>query len=193
MKLPQREGAEMDIAADMPLGEIVYLFTGIFDETSVAEDVLNEVRTLERDKTIAVIDAAMITKSTDGKLLISETKELTTRKGARRGAVIAGVIALAFPPSLIASVVAGAGIGALIGKVRDSGIKTNQFQRIADQLNQGDSGVLVLVQDSSKGPIIESIRSHDGELLMTDLGQDTSADVITVAASPPWATSEWEF
>ena len=25
----------------MPLGEIVYLFTGIFDEASVAEDVLN--------------------------------------------------------------------------------------------------------------------------------------------------------
>ena len=35
---------------------------------------------------IKLVDAAMVSKNSEGKLQVEETEEFTTRKGARRGA-----------------------------------------------------------------------------------------------------------
>jgi uncharacterized membrane protein len=182
----------MDVAMDLPADEIIYVTAGIFGSMSDAETVLTDIKEMSRDGTIDVIDAAIVTKSADGKLNVEETKELTTRKGARRGAVIMGIFGLVFPPSLIASVIAGAGIGALAGRIRDTGIKKDQMQRIADQLEPGRAAVVVLAKAGSKGQIDDTFNSHAGQLITYDLGPDTSEDLATLSTDLPWAQSYWD-
>jgi uncharacterized membrane protein len=55
--------------------------------------------------------AAVVTKNGEGKVHVNETHEVTTKKGATRGA-----------------------IGGAWGKPRDTGIKTGDMKKIAENL-----------------------------------------------------------
>jgi uncharacterized membrane protein len=101
----------------------IHMTVAIYTSTADGQEILDALNDLERQGTIKLIDAAMLTKSEDGKLHVAETEELTTRQGAKRGALVLGVVGLIFPPSFLASVLVGGGIGALIGRMRDTGLK----------------------------------------------------------------------
>src|SRR6185312_4373833 len=135
--------------------ESIYVTAGIYPDVATAQTILDVIKQLDHDRTISVMDVALVTRSADGKLNVAETKEVTTRKGAIRGGLILGLVGAVFPPALIGSVVAGAGIGALVGRIRDTGIKKDQMERIADELGSGNAAVVVLVKAEFKRQIDE--------------------------------------
>src|SRR5438128_2154898 len=90
-----------------------------------ARTIVDMLEQMHRAANIDLQDAVLVTRSSDGKLHIQETREVTTGKGARRGAITAGLFGLIFPPSLLASAIIGAGAGAAWGKLRDTGIQTS--------------------------------------------------------------------
>lgn len=111
-------------------------------------------------------------KGKDGKVHVKETKELTTGKGARRGAIIAGVFGLVYPPSLIASVVAGGGTGALASKLRDTGIKNDHLKKIADQLDAGKAAVIALAEDEYVPEVQNAMNNLGATLIVQPLSDE---------------------
>src|SRR3954463_8812453 len=98
------------------MSETATLLAAVYPDHEHAKVILDMFSRMNRAGTIRVIDSALVTKDAQGKLVVEETKELTTRKGARRGAIIMGSLGLLFPPSLIASAVAAGVLGALSGR-----------------------------------------------------------------------------
>src|SRR3954451_3780236 len=101
------------------------LLAAVYADEERAQTICDMLEQMHRATTITMEDAVYVTKGADGKLQIHETREVTTGKGAKRGAIAAGLFAVVFPPSLIVSAIAGGAVGALWGKLRDTGLKTN--------------------------------------------------------------------
>ncbi|HYI16365.1 MAG TPA: DUF1269 domain-containing protein [Thermomicrobiales bacterium] len=159
----------------------VHLMAGVYSDRERAKVILDMLESMHREGTITLVDAAMLTKNEKGKLEVEETAELTGRDGARRGAIILGVVGLIYPPSLIATVIAGGGIGAIAGKLRDTGIKKGQMRDIAAKLDGDQAAVMALAESASVLAIEQSLKGYEGELLTQELGPELSADVAALS------------
>jgi uncharacterized membrane protein len=138
---------------------------------------------MHRAVRITLVDSALITRDKEGKIKIEETTELTARKGARRGAIITGVLGLIYPPSLIGSVLVGGAIGALTGRARDTGIKHPQLQEIADRLEPGKAAVIALVEEESTAKAQQALEGYEGSLIIRVLDEATLKELYMAAGA----------
>jgi uncharacterized membrane protein len=157
------------------------LIASIYPDQEHANTILETLQRMHRASNITLVDAALVTKDEDGKVHIDETKEVTTAKGAKRGAIIAGVFGLIYPPSLIVTVLAGGGIGGLWGKLRDTGIKTGDMKVIADDLQPGSVALIVVAEPPSVPSIERAMEGWDGRIVRHGFSEEES-DLIEQAA-----------
>lgn len=130
-----------------------------------AKTILDMLESMHRALTIDLEDAVMITREPDGKIKTHETTDVSTRKGAKRGLIAGGVLGLIFPPSLIATALAGGGIGALWGKIKDSGVKHDDIKDLADSLTGDQAAIIVLVSHASAETTQVALGSYEGEVV----------------------------
>lgn len=130
-----------------------------------AKTILDMLESMYRALTIDLEDAVMITRDDDGKIKTHETTDVTTRKGAKRGIIAGGILGLIFPPSLIATAIAGGGIGAVWGKIKDSGVKHDDIKELADSLTSGQAAIIVLVSPETAEATQRALGSYDGEVI----------------------------
>lgn len=160
----------------------VHLMAAVYADRDSGKVILDMLEKMHRADNIDLIDAALVTKNSEGKLHVEETADLTTRKGAKRGALILGMVGLIFPPSFIASVVAGGGLGALAGKLRDTGIKKDEMREIATRLDTGNAAVIAMAGAESVKAIEGALHGYEGEMITQELDVELSADVESMAA-----------
>jgi len=146
------------------------------------------IRDMASAQNIKVADVVFVEKTEEGKLEVKETKEFTSRKGARRGALILGTIGLIYPPSFIATVVMGGGFGALAGKLRDTGIKSDELERFAQNLEPGHVAVLVLSHSDSVSKVTSSLQGYEGMIVTEPI--DPNATARMVGAEPQAEATE---
>jgi uncharacterized membrane protein len=152
-----------------PAGQLV---VGIYPSDENATVVFDMLKRMHTSTNITLIDAARVTKDKSGKVHVQETEELTARKGAVRGAVITGIFGLIYPPSLLASAAVGGGLGALIGRVRDIGIKGAKFKDIAAQLTPETVAIAVLVPDASVAQVETAMQAMEGRLVVQPIDDE---------------------
>jgi uncharacterized membrane protein len=163
------------------VSDSIQMSVGFYKDPEEARLILDTLESMHKAATIDLVDMAMLTKADDGKLHVAETRELTAAKGSLRGAIVMGVVGLIYPPSLIASVLAGGGIGAIAGRIRDTGIKKDQIQRVADDLKPGMAAVVALYKTTSHELVDDTLKQLGGELESHVLGAETAADVEAIA------------
>lgn len=152
----------------------VRILAAVYPDEERAKTILHMLQDMNSAGTVTLIDAAMIEKRMDGKLHVTETAELTGRKGMRRGALILGAVGLIFPPSFIASVIVGGGIGALGGKLRDTGIKNQQMHDMAEQIEPGSFAVLALCEPVWTPKVEQAMQGYGGEVITTEFDAEVS-------------------
>jgi uncharacterized membrane protein len=130
-----------------------------------AKTILDTLEEMHRAHTIDLKDAVMITKEPDGKIKTHETTDVTARKGALRGVIAGGIFGLIFPPSLLISAVAAGGIGALWGKIRDTGVKHEDIKEFAGDLAPGQAALVILVSSQTAEIAQETLGSYEGDVL----------------------------
>jgi uncharacterized membrane protein len=157
------------------------LIAATFDRQSEAESVLDSLQQMHRASNITLTDAAVVTRDDNDDVHVHETEELTTGKGAVRGAVVGALVGLVFPPGLIASTAVGGGAGALIGKLRDTGIKSDSIDEIAEHLDPGEYAVVALADRQYAAPIEAALASGRGDLVHQDFSDSESAVIEEVA------------
>jgi len=125
----------------------VELFAAAFSDERSARRVVEQLKRMEKEGTIDVLDAAVMVKQADGKVKIDEIRELTPRKGLRRGALVGAVFGAIFPPALLASALVGGLAGGALGKFTDQGWKNDELKQLAEELPAGHSALVALVED----------------------------------------------
>jgi len=152
---------------DIPVEFIV----AAFQDPYGAERALEQLKEAQKERLIAIEDAAVLTKDADGKLRIKETGDMGGGKGAAIGGVVGGVIGILGGPLGIA---AGAGVGAAIGglaaKMRDGGFPDDRLRQVGEGLKPGTSAIVA---------VIDHVWVAEAERQLQQAGADTVTEALS--------------
>jgi uncharacterized membrane protein len=157
------------------------LVAAVYADQEQAHLLFDTLQKMHRASTITLADAALVTRDAEGKVQITETKEVTTKKGAKRGAIVAGVFGLIYPPSLIATMAAGGALGGAWGKLRDTGIKTGSMKEIGENLEPGKVAVVALAEPEWAPAIERALEAGDGKLVRHGFSAEESQQIEAAA------------
>jgi len=165
-------------------GSDIEMVALVFDSQAQAEDVMQFVRQLHAQGTIRVRNAALLAKAADGTVTVKERHDLDAKNGAIGGIVLGGVLGLMTGGlGLIAAPVIGAGIGAVTGRVVDRGFDDTFLKSLAERMQPGRSGLLLIVQSEWRVPLHEALKGRGGIILQQELTERLIAELT--AESPP--------
>jgi uncharacterized membrane protein len=118
-------------------------------------------------------DAVVVTKDEKGKVKLHQAMNLTVA-GAASGGFWGMLLGLIFLNPLLGWA-AGAGMGALSGKLSDIGIDDKMMKELAESFTEGDSALFVLVRKATPDKVIEGLKEFagKGKVLKTSLKQDS--------------------
>jgi uncharacterized membrane protein len=163
----------MSVGKETTVAKSAELLIAVYPNHEQAALILDTLKQMHQGGTITLIDSALVTKDPDGKVKIEETEELTARKGARRGAIAAGIFGIIYPPSLIISIAAGSAVGAMSGILRDTGVKKQRLDQVGKELEPGKSAVVALAEGDWVMRIQSTLQGYDGELVTHVIDEDT--------------------
>lgn len=126
----------------------ITVLAAFYPNETGARDVLNQLKQMDKDKTIDILDAAVMVRSEDKKVKVTETGEFTPSKGAWRGAAAGAVIGIIFPPSILAMGAVGAAAGAALGHFTDQGFDNNLLKEIGENLPPGGSVIVAVIEET---------------------------------------------
>ena len=150
-----------------------------------AREMLTALEKLEKDGTIQLLDAAVMSRTGDsGKLTIHERGELTKKKGALRGAVAGGLLAIIFPPSILALGAVGAATGAAIGHFTDQGFDNNLLQEIGENLPAGGSALVAVIEETWLERLSAAIAGY-ADLTRFTLDAEAGARLVNLGRTRP--------
>jgi len=130
---------------------------------------------------IDTYDAAVITRSDDGKVKIVKKHEQPTRQGAWGGlgiGVVGGALVALFPAvalggALLWGGAAGAGLGALAGHVV-AGMSRSDLKELGEHLDSGQSGLVVIAATDMESRIQAALKS-DAKVVKKQMRADEKA------------------
>lgn len=155
------------------------LIAASFADQYSARQCLDQLKRMDKDGTIDLLDAAVLVKQADGKLKINEVEELTPRKGGKRGAIIGGIFGAIFPPTILVSAVVGAVAGGALGRFTDQGMKNDELKAIGEELAPGHSAIIAIVEDKW---VEQFTRAVEGYERLSRLSLDAEEAAVLIAA-----------
>ena len=125
------------------------LFVLTFESPTGADAMLQNLKALQDDNFIELLDAVIVTKDLSGKVQIRQPLAVGPGKGAAVGAVEGAIIGLlAGPGGALVGLVSGAITGAATGAAMEAGLPQDDIKALAvDELEPGDSALLVYVDE----------------------------------------------
>ena len=139
----------------------IQVFIASFDNEYQAKQVLDDFKSMHREGSIDLIDAAVVVKNADGKVHFEETADPSGKKWAKRGAIAGGLVGLIFPPSILVGAAVGGGAGGIWGKVRDKGFKDEDLKAIGESMDPGSSAIIAIAEDQVLDRLEKGIEGYE--------------------------------
>ena len=122
------------------------LVVGSYDDTAAASDDYKALRSGQDAGGYEIVGAVVLVRDKDGKVQVKEHGDKSVGKGAAWGAG-AGVVVGLFAPPLLAATAVGAGIGAVLGKIKKNHEEKEFGVDVDEYLAPGTSAVVAVVDD----------------------------------------------
>lgn len=148
-----------------------------FKDEFKADEVLIDLKKLEREYLIDLEDAAIVIRNKEGKIKIKQTQELVA-SGALSGSFWGLLFGLIFFNPLLGWAV-GAAVGALSGALTDIGIDDNFIREIGQTIEPGTSAIFFLVRKSTPDKVLDDLSQFEGKVLRTSLSKEDEAKLQT--------------
>jgi len=154
-----------------------------FDGVHAADEVLNKLRSLQKEYLIDLEDACVVERDGDGKVHVKQAVNLTAlgaASGGTTGALwgtLVGILFLNPLAGMAIGAVAGAGAGALSGSLSDYGIRDDFVKKLGDTIPKGSSALCVLVRSVTEDKVIPELEPYKPRLLKTSLSNEQEAKI----------------
>src|SRR5499426_1897440 len=152
-----------------------------FDGMHTADEVLNKVRSLQKEYLIDLEDACVVERDKNGKVYIKQAVNLTAlgaAGGGSRGALLGTLVGLLFMNPLAGmalGAIAGAGTGALAGSLTDYGIRDDFIKKLSQTIPAGSSALFVLFKSITEDKVLPEIEPYKPRVLKTSLSNEAEA------------------
>ena len=130
----------------MAVEKTVHVIIGQYGSIEEASQDLDYILQEREEHLISTFDGAVVAKDDDGQVRIVRKHETPVRFGAWGGAVVGGIIGLAFPPLLLEMGAAGAVVGAVVGHLW-KGMSRGDIHELGEAL-ENDTAALIIAVDS---------------------------------------------
>ncbi len=172
-----------------------------FDDPNKADEVLHELRTLQREYLIDLEDAVVAVRRPDGKVQLKQSVNLvgtTAASGGLWGALWGSLVGLLFLNPLVGlamGTMVGAGAGALAGALTDYGIDDGFVRDLAKTLTPNSSAIFILVRKMQPEKVLSDLSRFRGRVLRTSLSPQEEARLQAALSgmanpSPPGKTAD---
>jgi uncharacterized membrane protein len=149
-----------------------------FKDEFTADEVILELRKLQKEHLIDLEDAAIVIRNKDGKVKIKQTQELTTQ-GALSGGFWGLLFGFIFFNPLLGWVV-GAIAGGVSGALTDLGIDDNFIREVGSTIEPSTSAIFVLVRSATPDKVLEDLSKFEGKILKTSLSNKDEAKLQAI-------------
>ena len=152
-----------------------------FDGIHTADEVLNKLRSLQKEYLIDLEDACVVEREKGGKVHIKQAVNLTAMgatAGGMRGAMWGALVGLLFMNPLAGmaiGAITGAGAGALSGSLADYGIPDDFIKKLGATIPEGSSALFVLFRSVTEDKVLPEILPYKPRVLKTSLSSEAEA------------------
>jgi uncharacterized membrane protein len=162
-----------------------------FDGMHTADDVLNKLRSLQREYLIDLEDSCVVERDKAGKVYIKQAVNLTAlgaAGGASRGALWGALVGLLFLNPLAGmaiGAITGLGTGALAGSLADYGIPDDFIKKLGQTIPSESSALFVLFKSVNEDKVLPEIEPYKPRVLRTSLstaGEEKLKSALSKAA-----------
>jgi uncharacterized membrane protein len=149
-----------------------------FDGIHAADEVLNKLRSMQKEYLIDLDDACIVERDPGGKVHIKQAVNLTAlgaAVGARWGmlwGMLAGVLFLSPLTGMALGAAVGAGTGALSGSLSDYGIDNSFVKKLGDTIPPNSSALFVLVKSATEDKVLPELEPYKPRILKTSLSNE---------------------
>ena len=147
-----------------------------FNDEKSGKEALKALNQAKRAGLINIQDAAILRRDARNKLHVKDINEMTTGKGAMLGAITGGVIGLLAGPLVIAGA-AGALVGGLASKLRDTGFSNQRLQQIGDGLTPGSSAIIAVIEHKWVAVAQKELEKTADDILVQEISSDIAAQL----------------
>lgn len=149
-----------------------------FDGLHTADEVLNKLRSLQKEHLIDLEDACVVERDDGGKIHVKQAVNLTAM-GAKAGGLwgamwgtLVGILFMNPLAGMVLGAAVGAGSGALSGSLADYGIDDDFVKKLGDTITPGSSALFVLVRSATEDKVLPEIEPFKPRLLKTSLSNE---------------------
>jgi len=156
-----------------------------FDGIHTADEVLNKLRSLQKEYLIDLEDACVVERDKNGKVHIKQAVNLTAlgaAAGMSRGALLGALVGLIFLNPLAGmalGALGGAGAGALSGSLADYGIRDDFIKKLSQTIPENSSALFVLFRSMTEDKVLPEIEPYKPRVLKTSLSKEAEAKLRT--------------
>jgi uncharacterized membrane protein len=149
-----------------------------FDGIHTADEVLNKLRSLQKEYLIDLEDACVVERDSSGKVHIKQAINLTAvgaATGVGTGALWGAIVGLLFLNPLAGmaiGAVTGAGAGALSGSLADYGIPDDFIKKLGETIPNGSSALFILFRRVTEDKVLPVIEPFKPRVLRTSLSNE---------------------
>ncbi len=165
--------------------ETIAALLAIYPNRGYAVAASDYLARMEREHELQILGMALVISDVNGKLTVDEIGAPSAGRGAKRGLAAGAVAGLIFPPSIIATSIAGAAAGGLFGKLRGHRDRHEGLRVLGERLPQGHAGIVALVDESQVDSVAEHLTGYED--LQRAMVNKTTLEVIDDAADQPSA------
>ena len=144
-----------------------------FDDEFKAERVRLDLLQLQHEHLVDLEEAAVVVHKKDGKVKLHHVTHFTFPFALGGGFVgsLVGLI-LINPALALFGLVAGTGLGAVIGSLKEIGIEEKFMEDIGAHLKPGTSALFIVAKKAKPEAILKELKRFRGKVLQTSLKHD---------------------
>lgn len=151
-----------------------------YPRRETADEALQVVRGLAKEKVIKLRDAVAITKTKKGRIKLQQTKDDPAGRGFLKGGVIGIIFAVLFgaPGWITAGALMGTGFS-----IFDRGIKNKLLKELGENMTPDESALAVLVKEADWAIVEERTAAYDsqGEVVISELTDEHLEEILNLS------------
>jgi uncharacterized membrane protein len=144
-----------------------------FDNEFKAERVRLDLLELQHEHLVDLEEAAVLVHKKNGKVKLHHVIHFTVPVALGGGFVGCLIGLMVINPALaLLGLVTGAGLGAVIGSLKEVGIEEKFMEDLGSHLKPGTSALFIVVKKAKPEAILEELERFGGKVLQTSLKHD---------------------
>jgi uncharacterized membrane protein len=168
----------------------VELLVAAWPDATAAGAALEELRAAKKEHLIGIVQAATVVVDADGKLRITDTKDM----GPGRGAVVGGLLGAGL--GLITGgvgwlLLGGGAVGALAAKARDGGLPDDRLRELGERMTPNSSAIVAVVELTWVADVEREFAAVGADVVRESVEEDLATQ-LSAGSAVAYSTTEVE-